>query len=122
MPELPNALTRRCRLINTRPLRFGALPFLFLSLAAASTLSGSPALAQANRVLSVEVQGNQKISTDAILQVVATKVGEEFSDEQLDRDARDIHQMGWFRAQPATRVEETPDGVKVTFIVQEWPV
>jgi outer membrane protein insertion porin family len=85
-------------------------------------LPTAPAHAQANRVLSVEVQGNDKISTDAILQVVATKPGEEFSREQLDRDVREIRQMGWFRAQPATRVEETPDGVKVTFIVQEWPV
>src|SRR5215212_1207425 len=93
-----------------------------LSVLAAALPPVQPALAQANRVLSVEVQGNQKISTDAILQVVATKPGEEFSREQLDRDAREIHQMGWFRAQPATRVEETPDGVKVTFIVQEWPV
>ncbi len=85
-------------------------------------LAAAPALAQANRVLSVSVEGNQRISTDAILQVVATKVGEEFSREQLDRDVREIHNMGWFRAEPAPRVEETPEGVKVTFIVQEWPV
>src|SRR5205807_7758747 len=85
-------------------------------------LAAAPALAQANRVLSVSVEGNQRISTDAILQVVATKVGEEFSREQLDRDVREIHNMGWFRAEPATRVDETPEGVKVTFIVQEWPV
>jgi outer membrane protein insertion porin family len=94
----------------------------FLGILGAALLPVPPALAQANRVLSVEVQGNQKISTDAILQVVATKPGEEFSREQLDRDVTEIHRMGWFRAQPATRVEETPDGVKVTFIVQEWPV
>lgn len=101
-----------------RPLRSGT-PLL---VALCVLLPALPAFAQANRVLSVEVQGNQKISTDAILQVVATKPGEEFSREQLDRDVREIHQMGWFRAQPATRVEETPEGVKVTFIVQEWPV
>jgi outer membrane protein insertion porin family len=97
---------------------------LFLSLCALGTvlLAAAPALAQANRVLSVSVEGNQRISTDAILQVVATKPGEEFSREQLDRDVREIHNMGWFRAEPATRVEETPEGVKVTFIVQEWPV
>src|SRR5215212_8231663 len=93
-----------------------------LGVLGAALLPAQRALAQANRVLSVEVQGNQKISTDAILQIVATKPGEEFSREQLDRDAREIHQMGWFRAQPATRVEDSPDGVKVTFIVQEWPV
>jgi outer membrane protein insertion porin family len=96
--------------------------FLALCVLGAVLIPPSPTFAQANRVLSVEVQGNQKISTDAILQVVATKPGEEFSREQLDRDVKEIHQMGWFRAQPATRVEETPDGVKVTFIVQEWPV
>jgi outer membrane protein insertion porin family len=95
---------------------------LALCVLGALLLPTAPAHAQANRVLSVEVQGNQKISTDAILQVVATKPGEEFSREQLDRDVIEIHRMGWFRAQPATRVEETPDGVKVTFIVQEWPV
>src|SRR5215212_2279254 len=93
-----------------------------LGVLGAALLPAQRALAQANRVLSVEVQGNQKISTDAILQIVATKPGEEFSREQLDRDVKEIHQMGWFRAQPATRVEETPEGVKVTFIVQEWPV
>src|SRR5437762_3047722 len=113
---------RRCRLMITRRPGRGTLLFLSLCVLCAALLPIQPALAQANRVLSVEVQGNQKISTDAILQVVATKPGEEFSREQLDRDAREIHQMGWFRAQPATRVEETPDGVKVTFVVQEWPV
>src|SRR5437764_13752665 len=96
--------------------------FVFLCVLGFALRAATPAQAQANRVLSVEVQGNQKISTDAILQVVATKPGEEFSREQLERDVKDIHQMGWFRAQPATRVEETPDGVKVTFPVQEWPV
>src|SRR5437764_4212073 len=108
-------------MITRRPRR-GTRLLTALCVLGAVLLPIQPALAQANRVLSVSVEGNQKISTDAILQVVATKPGEEFSREQLDRDAREIHQMGWFRAQPATRVEETPDGVKVTFIVQEWPV
>src|SRR5437588_2837752 len=108
-------------MIARRP-RFGTRLFLSLCVLGNVLLATAPTLAQANRVLSVEVQGNQKISTDAILQVVATKPGEEFSREQLDRDVREIHQMGWFRAQPATRVDETPEGVKVTFIVQEWPV
>ena len=106
----------------TRRPRPGLTLFLALCVLGAVLFPSSPAHAQASRVLSVEVQGNQKISTDAILQVVATKPGEEFSKEQLDRDVREIHQMGWFRAQPATRVEETPDGVRVIFIVQEWPV
>jgi outer membrane protein insertion porin family len=106
----------------TRRPRPRTLRCLILCVLGGLLLPTAPAEAQANRVLSVEVQGNQKISTDAILQVVATKPGEEFSREQLDRDVREIHQMGWFRAQPATRVEETPEGVKVVFIVQEWPV
>ena len=83
---------------------------------------GKSALDPAIRVLSVRVEGNQQISTNAILQVVATKPGEAFSREQLDRDVSEIHHMGWFRAEPTTRVENTPDGVKVTLIVQEWPV
>jgi outer membrane protein insertion porin family len=97
-------------------------PLLVALCVLGALLPSSPSLAQANRVLSVEVQGNQRISTDAILQVVATKPGEEFSREQLDRDVREIHGMGWFVEPPATRVEETPEGVKVTFIVREWPV
>jgi len=83
---------------------------------------GKSALAPAIRVLSVRVEGNQQISTNAILQVVATKPGEAFSREQLDRDVSEIHHMGWFRAEPTMRLENTPDGVKVTLIVQEWPV
>jgi outer membrane protein insertion porin family len=100
----------------------GTRLFLFLCALGMVLPAAAPAWAQANRVLSVTVEGNQRISTDAILQVVATKPGEEFSQEQLDRDVREIHNMGWFRAQPTSRVENTPDGVKVTFIVSEWPV
>src|SRR5205085_5080783 len=113
---------RRYRLMKTPQPRTRTPLLLALCVLGAALTLPSPTLAQANRVLSVEVQGNQKISTDAILQVVATKPGEEFSREQLQRDVTEIHRMGWFRAEPATRVEETPEGVKVTFIVVEWPV
>jgi outer membrane protein insertion porin family len=75
-----------------------------------------------NVVAQVDVSGNERISKEAILAVVSTKPGEELSAEKLARDVDAIKRMGFFRAVAAPRVEDTPAGKSVTFVVTEWPV
>jgi outer membrane protein insertion porin family len=78
--------------------------------------------ANPNVVAQVNVTGNERISKEAILAVLSTKPGIELSPEKLASDQEAIKRMGFFRAVAAPRVEDTPAGKVVTFVVTEWPV
>jgi outer membrane protein insertion porin family len=78
--------------------------------------------ANPNVVAQVNVSGNERISKEAILAVLSTKPGEELSADKLARDQDAIKRMGFFRNVAAPRVEDSPAGKVVTFVVTEWPV
>lgn len=71
-------------------------------------------------VASVQVKGNQRIESDAILAVVGTEEGENLSEKQLDQDLRDIYRMGYFR-DVKIETKDVPSGKIVTFHVTEKP-
>jgi outer membrane protein insertion porin family len=77
--------------------------------------------AAANRVAEIVIEGNQNISREAILLVMATKVGAEVSAATLERDRQAINRMGFFRNVAPPRVEDTPVGKRVVITVVEWP-
>jgi len=81
------------------------------------------AWSQAARVAQVDIEGNQRINKESILAVVSTKPNDELSLPRLDQDVNAIRAMGWFKAVASPpRIEDTPGGKKVTFVVTEWPV
>ncbi len=72
------------------------------------------------RIESIQVQGNRRIETEAILTVVETQPGDGFDVERLNRDLRAIYKMGFFE-DISIESEDTPTGRIVTFIVNEKP-
>ncbi len=72
-------------------------------------------------VVSVEIEGNQRIEADAVLAGVSTSAGEPLSSEQIAGDVRRIYSLGFFRDVRVT-TREVPGGVAVSFVVEENPV
>ena len=77
--------------------------------------------AQAIIVEDVKVQGNQRIEKEAILAVIRTRPGTELDYEKLDKDLRDIYNMGYF-SDVKIEVKDGKKGKIVVFIVKEKPV
>lgn len=69
----------------------------------------------------VAFKGNRKIEATAIQNVIKISKGRIFSDEELSQDIRAIYKMGYFNDVQAD-VTESPDGLIVTFIVDEKPL
>jgi outer membrane protein insertion porin family len=78
------------------------------------------ALFRRSMVTRVNVLGNQRIESDAILRVVKTKTGTIYKESQLSADLKAIFKMGYF---DDIRIEAEPDGdgKMVTFHVKEKP-
>jgi outer membrane protein assembly factor BamA len=104
--------------------RFRRAPRIVLSVLALLGLLMPPALADqpAPTVVSVTVTGNTHISTDRILAVVRTKVGDPFDPAIVQQDLRAIADLGFFADQAPPVIRQRPDGVAVTFRVIENPV
>lgn len=73
------------------------------------------------RVTAVEIRGNQNVSTEEILGVIRSKVGDPVIEPRIRSDAQGIFEMGYF-----TDVKvDTPyhaGGLKLVFRVQENPI
>jgi outer membrane protein insertion porin family len=87
---------------------------------AAMFAAPAPGHAQVTRITEIEIRGNNKINTAAILTVVSTKVGDEASPERLERDRVAIEGLGWFR-QVALTIQRVGDGARAIFVVTEFP-
>lgn len=71
-------------------------------------------------VKGIEVQGNKKIDTFAILAKIKSKENQPINQQQLREDLKAVYQMGFFEdVQISTETVE--DGIKVIFTVQEKP-
>jgi outer membrane protein insertion porin family len=75
----------------------------------------------AARVAEVRVSGSRRVEPDAVRAVIGTRVGEPFSGERAAEDIRRIYGLGFFRDVQIT-TSEAPEGVVVTFQVEENPV
>jgi outer membrane protein insertion porin family len=72
------------------------------------------------KILSVEVSGNQRIEADAVKRVVKTKPGDVYNLEKLSADLKAIYAMGYFD-DIQVLTETRPEGKMVTFKVKEKP-
>ncbi len=90
-----------------RVLSFFLFPFLFSGLLFAEPV-----------IRDIQVQGNQRIETKAILGIVESRVGSAYSTDKIHRDLKAIYQMGAF---DDIQIEKSAvnDGVRLTYIVQE---
>src|SRR5262249_5497959 len=78
--------------------------------------------AQATRVVAVDVTGNTRINQETILAVVSTKAGDDYSAERIERDRRAIEALGWFKVVAPPAIQQVAGGVRIVFVVTEWPV
>ena len=72
------------------------------------------------KVLKVQVEGNKRIGTDAILQNIKTTEGEFYDPRQISEDIKSIYKMGYFD-DIEVDVQDTVEGKIVTFLVREKP-
>ncbi len=70
------------------------------------------------KILAVEVSGNQRIEADAIKRVVKTKPGDIYNLKNLSVDLKAIYAMGYFD-DIQIEAESQPDGKTVTFKIKE---
>ncbi len=72
------------------------------------------------KILSIEVSGNQRIEADAVKRVVKTQPGDIYNLKNLSADLKAIYAMGYFDdVQVVT--ETQPEGKIVTFKIKEKP-
>ncbi len=83
-------------------------------------ISASTSFAEEEIITTLEVKGNARIETDAILAPLGSRVGAYLSAETISEDLKKIFKMGYFRN---VKVDlSTGDlGPKITFIVEERP-
>ena len=70
------------------------------------------------RIAKIEIQGNRKINSTAIITRIKSKVGDNYSEADIAADIKAIFKMGFFLDVIAEETS-TPEGKVVTFIVQE---
>ncbi len=72
-------------------------------------------------VARIDIRGNRKIESPAIIQVLQTRTGSLYSEVRIATDIRAIFRMGYFSDVTAS-VSDSPQGLVVTFEVQEKPL
>ncbi len=71
-------------------------------------------------VADMSVKGNVRIEKDAILRVVSTKPGDEYSPQKLSADLKAVYAMGYFD-DIRINSEDSPEGKVIVFEVREKP-
>lgn len=83
-------------------------------------LSGT-AFAEGEKLVEVQVQGNRRIETAAILNVVKFRAGDTLYTDKTDADIREIYKLGYFQDVQAL-VEQTDKGTVLIYSVLEKPI
>ncbi|MEI6207737.1 MAG: outer membrane protein assembly factor BamA [Desulfuromonadales bacterium] len=93
--------------------------FLILSLAA--VVYASTARAEGEKLLEIQVQGNRRIESAAILNVVQFRAGDTLYSDRTDADIRAIYKLGYFQDVQAS-VEQSDKGTILIYTVTEKPI
>ncbi len=72
------------------------------------------------KVAEVQVEGNKRVGTDAILANISTQKGEVYDPKTIAEDIKSIYKMGYFD-DVEVDVQDSPRGKIVTFMVREKP-
>jgi len=74
-----------------------------------------------SRISSIQVRGNRRVETDAVLAIIESKKGDIIDQDQLDRDLRAVYGMGFF-SDVNIETEDGPDGKNIIFNLTEMPI
>ena len=72
------------------------------------------------KIVQIQISGNQNINSDAVLAVITTKVGDNYEQAKIDADKIAIIGLGYFNA-VTERKEPIAGGVSLTYEVTENP-
>jgi len=72
------------------------------------------------KIVSLQIKGNQRIEGQAIERELKSKPGDAYQAEALDQDLRAIFKMGYF-SDVRMETESLPEGRQVVFVVTERP-
>ena len=84
-------------------------------------LAGTAYGQQTSVVKEIVIRGNQRVSKEAILGNMRTKVGRPYVQQDLDRDKRSLDEMGFFSAVDIRATPADLNAYLVTVDLQEWP-
>src|SRR6185369_9005930 len=79
------------------------------------------AFAEGDKVVEVRVQGNRRIESAAILNVIKTHAGDTLLSDSIDADIRAIYKLGHFQDIQALK-EDSDKGIVLVYSVQEKPI
>jgi outer membrane protein insertion porin family len=71
-------------------------------------------------VADIKIEGNKRVSDDAILMIMESQKGDQFDQVKLDRDLRTIYKMGFFDDVNLI-TSDSPEGKIITFNLVEKP-
>ena len=114
-------LRRKCGVRRYKTLLRFAMSALILTAAVNNAYSQSSSDKEGKTIASVNVENNKAISAETILSKVRTKSGDKFSQDVLNEDLKRLYATEYF-TDVSIDVKEKPEGVDVTFIVEEKPV
>jgi len=77
---------------------------------------------QASVVKEILIRGNVRVSKEAILAAMRTKVGKPYVQDDLDRDKKSLEDLGFFSAVDVRATPSDLNAYQVTVDLQEWPV
>src|SRR5256885_7035627 len=110
-------------------IRRASLLIILSALVGSFILLASPEKARAQTtaprlVESVDVQGNRRLRDEDILYYVQTRAGDQYSEQQVQKDLQAILALGFFdKVDSRVTVEEgARGGVNVIFYVKELPI
>jgi outer membrane protein insertion porin family len=95
-------------------IQFKVLPTEALFVGSATAMGGAP-------VVDIQIRGNRRIETGAILARIHTKIGEPLRAALLSSDVRQVFGTGFFR-NVRVYLEEAADGVILVFEIEESAV
>lgn len=77
-------------------------------------------LMKKERIQVIEVEGTKALEKDVVLLRLQTSKGDIYDPKAINEDLKNIYGLGYFD-DVQIRVDELPEGVKVTFVVKEKP-
>ena len=99
----------------------GSAPATATTPATSAPAPAAPAEEQLPRVVSIEIEGNQKVPAEEVLQVVSTRIGDPLLEPRIRRDMQAIFDIGYF-TDVRLDTRYAPGGVRLVFRVLENPV
>ena len=106
--------------MGSRASTANALTALVLAVA---LVAGAPSALSAQdvvKVVQVAVSGNQNINTDTIRNAISLKVGEDYTEQAVQKDRAAIMSLAYFSAVTVHR-DDVPGGIRITYEVTENP-